>query len=277
MSLRIRFQYLTGATLGYSIERLSDGTFWDFASSGGTAGTFTANPTTLIQPLPEDTVNFVGRYKATLASTPGAQFTDGTYAVTIHNTVASNQVAAELSVVMHGGDDAPVFPSGAGGDPWGTPLPGSYGAGTAGAILGGRLDAQVSSRLAGSAYTAPDNSDIAALVASVGTGLHSELDAVKTQTDKLTFTGSNINTNVQVNADKTGYSLGSSGLDAIVVETGVNARQALSPILAAAAGVLSGAGTGTVIIKGGNVNTTRIIASTDSNGNRTSVTLSLPS
>jgi hypothetical protein len=276
MSLRIRFQYQSGASLGYSIERLSDGTFWDFASSGGTAGTFTASPTTLIGPLPEDTVNFVGRYNTTL-TTPGAQFTDGAYVVTVHNTAASNQVVAELAVVMHGGDDAPVFPSGAGADPLAVAVPGSYGAGTVGYIIGHNLDAAVSSRFAGSAYTAPDNSDIAALVASVGTGLHTELDAVKAQTDQLHFSGSNVQAAVAVVSDKTGYSLGSAGLDAITVETGINARQALSPILGAAAGVLSGAGTGTIIIKGGGVSTTRITASTDASGNRTGVTLSLPS
>ncbi len=70
--------------------------------------------------------------------------------------------------------------------------------------------------------------------------------------------------------------LAPNGLDAIPVETGVNARQALSPILAASAGVLLGAGTGTVVMKGGNVTTTRVTASTDNAGNRTSVTLSLP-
>lgn len=73
-----------------------------------------------------------------------------------------------------------------------------------------------------------------------------------------------------------GYKLASDGLDSIPVETGVNARQALSPILAASAGVISGAGTGTIVIRGGNVATTRITASTDADGNRTAVTLSLP-
>lgn len=70
--------------------------------------------------------------------------------------------------------------------------------------------------------------------------------------------------------------LSSAGFDNIVVETGINARQALSPILAAAAGVVSGAGTGTVVLKGGNVTTTRITATTDSDGNRSSVTLAIP-
>jgi hypothetical protein len=74
----------------------------------------------------------------------------------------------------------------------------------------------------------------------------------------------------------TPIALTSAGLDAIVVETGVNARQALSPILAAAAGVFSGAGTTTATIKGGNVATTRIVATTDTSGNRSNVVLTLP-
>lgn len=81
---------------------------------------------------------------------------------------------------------------------------------------------------------------------------------------------------VGTNADKAGYLLASAGLDAIQVEAGVNVRQALSPILAATAGVLSGAETGTIVIQGGNVAVTRITATTDSVGNRTSVVLSLP-
>jgi hypothetical protein len=83
---------------------------------------------------------------------------------------------------------------------------------------------------------------------------------------------------VGTNNDKTGYKLAADGLDSITVETGVNARQALSPILAATAGVMSGAtaGASTIVIKGGNVALTRINASTDEHGNRTSVTLTLP-
>jgi hypothetical protein len=81
---------------------------------------------------------------------------------------------------------------------------------------------------------------------------------------------------VHTNSDKTGYTLASAGLDTIVVETGVNARQALSPILAACAGVLAGAPAGPITIKGGNVTTTRITADVDGSGNRTGVTLNLP-
>ena len=81
---------------------------------------------------------------------------------------------------------------------------------------------------------------------------------------------------VGTNADKLGYNLAPTGLDAIQIENGVNARQALTPILASAAGVLLGAGTGTIIVKGGNSSQTRITASTDNAGNRSAVTLTLP-
>ena len=61
-----------------------------------------------------------------------------------------------------------------------------------------------------------------------------------------------------------------------MVETGVNLRQAVSPILAATAGVISGASTGQITIKGGNNTATRIVATTDNIGNRTTVVLTLP-
>jgi len=59
------------------------------------------------------------------------------------------------------------------------------------------------------------------------------------------------------------------------VESGVTFLEAIRYILAAAAGVLSGADGATVTIKaGGNPATTRIQATVDSSGNRSSVTLS---
>ncbi len=242
MALRIRFQYPTGSQLGYSIERLGDGTFFDF-----TGGTFAAAPASPIAALPEDAGIYLGRYKATLGTTPAAQFIDGDYAVTVHDQAASGAVVAELAATMHSGDDATIFPSSpiaaAAVDPWSVALPGPYPAGSAGAILGQNLDARVSTR---STYAGGPVAGVTAPV-TVGT----------------------------VN-DKAGYVLAASGLDAIQVEAGVNARQALAPILAASAGVVGGAGTGVIVIKGGNSSITRITANTDNAGNRSSVTLTLP-
>jgi hypothetical protein len=244
MALRIRFQYQTAFSIGYSIERLSDGLFYDFATTGNTAATFCASPSVSISSLVEDTGVFVGRYKATLSTTSVNQFSDGDYCVAIHNLAANDIVIAVLRAQMHSGDDAPVFPSQGGGlDPWATAIPGGYPAGSAGAIVGNNVDARISSR---STYA---GGAVAAVTSAVTVG---------------------------VNNDKTGYSLSPAGLDPITVESGVNARQALSPILAAAAGNLSGAGTGTIVIKGGNVSTTRITATSDSSGNRTNVILALP-
>ena len=50
------------------------------------------------------------------------------------------------------------------GDPWSTALPGAYGAGTAGKIVGDNVNATISSRLATAGYTAPDNTSIAAIL-----------------------------------------------------------------------------------------------------------------
>ncbi len=77
-------------------------------------------------------------------------------------------------------------------------------------------------------------------------------------------------------SDKTGYSLASSGLDAVVTETGVNARQALTLVLDAVAGILSGAAGTSITIKDPTGTTTRIAATVDSNGNRTAITLTPP-
>jgi hypothetical protein len=57
------------------------------------------------------------------------------------------------------------------------------------------------------------------------------------------------------------------------VETGITLRQALRLILAAVAGPLSGADTSSVSIKAADNSKTRIVASVDAVGNRTSVSL----
>lgn len=76
--------------------------------------------------------------------------------------------------------------------------------------------------------------------------------------------------------DKTGYSLAAAGLDAVVIETGINARQAVALSLAALAGKVSGADGTTVTIKGADNSTTRIEATVDADGNRTAMTLTPP-
>jgi hypothetical protein len=127
-------------------------------------------------------------------------------------------------------------------DPWAVVLPGAYTASSAGARVA-HLDANISTR---STFAGGAVASVSAPV-TVGT-----------------------------NNDKSGYVLSADGLDGITIEAGINLRQALSPILAASAGVVTGSGSGIIQIKGGNSPTTRITATTDPNGNRSAVTLTLP-
>ena len=70
--------------------------------------------------------------------------------------------------------------------------------------------------------------------------------------------------------------LAANGLDAVIVEAGINMRQAQALTLAAAAGVVSGAATNAITIKGAGNNTTRISGVVDADGDRPSVTLTPP-
>lgn len=72
----------------------------------------------------------------------------------------------ELQTDWHDGGRLDLLLDGAAsaGDPWTTALPGAYGAGTAGKIVGDNIDAAISSRLATAGYTAPDNASIASIL-----------------------------------------------------------------------------------------------------------------
>lgn len=101
----------------------------------------------------------------------------------------------------------------------------------------GRIDAAVSTRLAAASYTAPDNSTIAAIQTLV--------DALPTLTE------------IRNGGDIDGFSF----------------EESLKLILAALAGKLSGAAGTTITIRSADDTADRIVATVDSNGNRTSLTL----
>jgi len=74
--------------------------------------------------------------------------------------------------------------------------------------------------------------------------------------------------------DLKGVRLTAEGLKSILVESDLDARQALSIILAACGGVLSGAATTNVLIQAANHSgTNRIDATVDADGNRSALTL----
>jgi hypothetical protein len=260
VSLRIRFQGPSGSTYRFSIERLWDGSLYDFGNS-----TFGVNPTAPLLPLPENTPTFPGQYKYTLSPTPATQFTDGDYAITILDAVA-NVVVGQLAVVMHSGDDATQIP---GGPVVSVTAPvtvgvnndkSGYGLAQAFPANFANLSVTASGGITVGSYSA--GQDPASLILS-------------SPSNRLATDASGRVTAGQV-ADKTGYVLAQNGLDSISVEQGISVRQALAPILAAAAGIVTGAGTSTIVIRGANVTATRITATTDNAGNRSSVTLALP-
>src|SRR5207244_7275867 len=81
----------------------------------------------------------------------------------VENAVLDADVAAHHTTAGSAGQQ--IHAAGSAGDPWSVPLPGVYAGGTAGKILGSKLDLAVSSRLAAASYVAPDNAGIAAIEA----------------------------------------------------------------------------------------------------------------
>jgi len=81
--------------------------------------------------------------------------------------------------VVSGSTGASLNAAGSAGDPWTTALPGAYGAGTAGKIIGDNLNATVSSRASQTSLDTLDDY------------VDSEVAAIKAKTDQLTFTTAN--------------------------------------------------------------------------------------
>lgn len=86
----------------------------------------------------------------------------------------------------------------------------------------------------------------------------------------------NVNGSVGSVTSKTGFKLASDGVDLVLPETGINLRQAISVIGSVCVGKATGVDTGSPTYKGMDNDVTRVSA-TAASGNRSAVTLSLPS
>lgn len=159
-----------------------------------------------------------------------------TFAVIVAASVF-DQVMADH--VDSGSTGASLNAAGSAGDPWTTALPGAYGAGTAGNIIGNNLNAAVSTR---------STLDAAGVRTAVGMA-SANLDTQIT----------NIPTNVWSH----------------VVEGSMTAVQAMRGMFAALLNKLSGAATTTVTIRDQADTKNRVTATVDSSGNRTAVTTDL--
>lgn len=114
---------------------------------------------------------------AALAADAGTEIGTAVWATTTRVLTAATNITAAIAdqvwletLADHSGTAgstaAALNAAGSAGDPWNTALPGAYGAGSAGKIIGDNINATISSRLASASYTAP--LDAAATRTAVG-------------------------------------------------------------------------------------------------------------
>lgn len=160
----------------------------------------------------------------------------------------------------------------------------------------GTSDITLYYRLDGGSLTAINDTTSAELNSTNAPGTYSfSLQAAETNGHQVTITGKSATANCYVVRQTfvTESSLASSGLDAVLIESGIsataslvddaasqltsiNARQAMALWTSALAGILSGATGTTVTIKAGGKTTSRIVATVDADGNRSALTLTVP-
>jgi hypothetical protein len=130
---------------------------------------------------------------AMAANTLTAAATAADFGAEIADAVCDEALAGHATAGTVG---AALSAASSAGDPWGTLLPGAYGAGTAGKIIGDNINATVSSRASQTSVTSAA----------------SDVTAIKGKTDSLTFTVANqVDANVQSINDATVNGDGTSG------------------------------------------------------------------
>jgi hypothetical protein len=110
----------------------------------------------------------------------------GGSAPTVQQIVDGVWDEAIASHLDSGSTGAALNGAGAAGDPWGTTLPGAYGAGTAGKILGDNLNATVSSRASQmSVDDVPTNAELATALAAADDAVLSAVAGVQSDTNDI--------------------------------------------------------------------------------------------
>lgn len=162
----------------------------------------------------------------TVVATSTITFQNGTIPITT-DLVAASAVADAVwdeAIAGHlgaGSTGAALNAAGSAGDPWVTPIPGAYGAGTAGYILGTNIDATISSRGTGTALDAAGvraavgmssanlDTQLAAIVEDTGTTLPATLSGISGRIPAALSSGGNIKSDVKEVNDVT---LGGTGV-----------------------------------------------------------------
>lgn len=136
---------------GTSANYYADVAGWDAAWSGSIvwdagAGTLAREPFLAYMPQTGDTFARIGAAGAGLTALGDTRLANLDAAVSTRSTLSAAGVwdLATSGHTTSGTFGAAAVAAGGAGDPWSTSLPGSYGAGTAGYIVGNRLDVAAS-------------------------------------------------------------------------------------------------------------------------------------
>lgn len=111
---RSRFPFDQNATVGVSIERASDGLFFDFSTNTFVSLTGAVHPIQQMLSQPSPFLNqFIDNLPTipTVGTVPASfQFPNGLYHSTYHNISQFNEVIGGEWKVIYNGDDQPYFP-----------------------------------------------------------------------------------------------------------------------------------------------------------------------
>jgi hypothetical protein len=148
------------------------------------------------------------------------------------------------------------------------------------------LDAAVSTR---STYAGGDTSGTTTLLGRLTSGRAADLDFLDASiSSRSTYAGGDTSgtTSLLIRLTSarasyldflsTGVTLAAGGTDPVLIETGVNLRQAMSEIFAVACGESTGVSSGSPVFKAGNNPGTTRLTGTSTNGDRSNITLNLP-
>jgi predicted Fe-Mo cluster-binding NifX family protein len=188
----------------------------------------------------------------------------------VENAVWNTVLSSHLTALSTG---AALNAAGSAGDPWSTALPGAYGAGTAGKIIGDNNAGiiAIGAKTVNLPSDPADASDIAAAFSAVSgtlTTLGGYSVAIKAKTDNLPAAPAAVGDIPSANANADALLDRANG-----VETGWTLRQVLRIVFAALGGTSSGLATATALFRAGNDSKVRINATVDADGNRSVVTL----
>ncbi len=289
--------------------------FTSGAVPGAAGGLFIAGTNAATTVTTAFTTTFTGNLTGSAGSIAGVSFPAGFSTLTTSTIAAAVWDLATSGHTTSGTFGAALVTASSAGDPWATAVPGSYTSGQAGYVLGHNLDVAVSTRLAASGYTAPptvveidtqlssthgagswagggssglDAAGVRAAIGMANPDLDTQLAAIAggittitTQTVTPAPTVAEIDTQLSSTHGSESWGggaavLAADGLDSVVIEAGINARQALSAMAATLCGRSVNVSAGAPDFKAIGHPTVSRVTGVVTSGDRTNITLHLP-